>query len=161
MNLPVYTATGNYSNPNILNLDICIPAEDPNNPYVFDTYDMSKSDSNNQQINVVFSHVMKCTDGSSEWTATRYDFHLDIDIPISKNFPGGNNFDPNNQDAMYVLFHNNLEVTEIELQWVYDNIETLYDKVKTGNFTMYLPDVSNSERMFFPKRIGLSLIAKN
>lgn len=162
MNPPVYTATGNFSDPNILSLDICIPAEDSNNPYRFDNYDLSKLDANNQQINVVFSHVMKVNDNGSEWRATGYDFHLDIIVPVINEFPKHNavKFDFNNQETIYILYHNDSKVITSELQLVYDNIEKIYDKVKTGNCEMDLSDIQNLKGLAIPRRLGLSLIPK-
>ena len=91
-----YTAQGTFDAARQANVNVCIPAENPKNPYQTEMYNLSKR-TGTGTINVIFCHFSNGTDAPIKHD--KFDYRINFNIDSLKSHPDSTAFDEKNQDA--------------------------------------------------------------
>lgn len=150
-----YTATGSIDETNQkLILDIFLPQENEENRYVFDSFfDLSKISIFNNQVNVIFCKMKLKDDGEDRLYEQTHKHRLEINLKELNLYRS--EFDMKLTDTLFLLFHDKGKLAINDLELFYQNIESIYKRVRTsGNFNHPINIKAK------PRVLGMSIIIK-
>jgi hypothetical protein len=150
-----YTVQGTFNRDGKAVINVCIPAEPQRSAYRTEIYNLSKITSSGS-INVIFCHF---SDGRSVAIQhDTFDYRLNLDVYDLKNHPGATDFDENNEDAVFIFFHNE-KFEQSDREIYFKNIEEIYQTlINDGNQSQ---DGSKTNAVLNnPRKVGMSLVTK-
>lgn len=154
-----YTATGKIDVANRkLKLDIFLPDEKTDNPYIFKRFfDLSKISIFKKQTNAVFCLFKLTKDNGDPLFEQSKKYPLEIDLDDLDNYRSVsyNEFDINLSDTLFILFHDTGKLNISDLDELHQNIEAIYTKVHESGSFNYIKDLKAK-----PRVLGMSIITK-
>ncbi len=154
-----YSSKGTFDSNGIISAEIAIPKEDLNNRYEFlHDYNISKKVFGGIQINAVFMHMKLTIDSGVILNSKTFEVERTIDAneltPYDKSVP----FDANLEESLFFVFHDDTFGVK-ELISIYDNIENLFEMIKSGITNIDIDELFN-EFPVRPRKLGLGIIVK-
>lgn len=151
-----YTAQGTFDHNRNAIINVCIPPEPKPGSYITEMYNLSKITASGS-INAIFCYFSDGSQNAMHWNS--FDYRMTFNLNILKHYAGAVDFNETKDDALFIFFHND-KFEKSDRDFYFSQIEVIYDELKHIGNQNQDSDLSASDNLCNPRKVGLSLVTK-